>query len=192
MLVIEKRWIRKHTLEAVIDGTQQNHLRGGTLNVVGIAGAFAACTKTMEHRKKKTVALYKRLENFMSWISSKATVLPYSKYKQGDEDSHVVVLLGPQLSQRRSRLPTTLMLAFINHDRPSLCNVKIKKQLHDRGIIVSVGSACNTSSKYASHVMSAIGAGKDIKRAVIRISISDETSTKDMDALKSALTSVFM
>jgi cysteine desulfurase len=59
--------------------------------------------------------------------------------------------------------------------------------MEKNGIIISVGSACNTSSAKASHVLTALRAPTEIKRGVIRVSWCDYTTVEDIEAFVSAL-----
>jgi cysteine desulfurase len=101
----------------------------------------------------------------------------------------IFVLLGPKESELSRYLPNTLLIAFINprelpayDTKPGVtpfCNVKLKKALDKARVIVSIASACLTSSDKASHVLSAIGAPSFIKRGVIRVSFGDNNTMKD-------------
>mgnify|MGYP001104451744 CR=1 FL=1 len=73
------------------------------------------------------------------------------------------------------------MLSFVKNTGEPFCNVKRKKDLNKKNIIISVGSACSTSSKKASHVLKAIKAPPQIFRGVIRISLCDENTQKEID-----------
>ena len=48
--------------------------------------------------------------------------------------------------------------------------------LDKKNIVVSIGSACTTSSPKASHVLDAIEALPVIKHGVVRVSLSDNTT----------------
>jgi cysteine sulfinate desulfinase/cysteine desulfurase-like protein len=72
-------------------------------------------------------------------------------------------------------LPNTILLSVVKRTKPWVCNVKIKEALAKRGIIISVGSACNTSSPRASHVLYALGADQIIRKGALRISFGDDS-----------------
>ena len=57
----------------------------------------------------------------------------------------------------------------------------MKKYLDSKNIVVSIGSACLTKEKHASHVLTAIGAPPIVKRGVIRISFSDTSTFHEID-----------
>jgi cysteine sulfinate desulfinase/cysteine desulfurase-like protein len=67
------------------------------------------------------------------------------------------------------------MLSIVKHSKnpPEICNSQIKEKLEKNGIIVSIGSACNTASPYASHVVNEIKLDSNLKKGVLRISLAD-------------------
>jgi cysteine sulfinate desulfinase/cysteine desulfurase-like protein len=95
-------------------------------------------------------------------------------------------------------LPNTLLISFV---RPysvgtaggakyrNFCNIKLKHKLMESGVIVSIGSACNTKEKGPSHVLRAIGAPFVIRCGVIRISLGDYNTMEECSRLSSILTS---
>ena len=50
-------------------------------------------------------------------------------------------------------MPWTVFMAI---RRPGICNVEVKRALEKQGVIISIGSACNTDSDKASHVVYAL------------------------------------
>jgi hypothetical protein len=92
-----------------------------------------------------------------------------------------LVFLGP--NNKSSILPHILSVAVVKNIEDNIgnfCNVKLKEALDENNIIVSIGSACNTDKKEASHVMRAIRAPPIIKRGVIRISLGDHNTHADI------------
>ncbi len=95
----------------------------------------------------------------------------------------IFVVLGPNDDELTRHSPNTLFIAFINPlELPAygsfpgiepFCNVKLKHELDKMNVVVSIASACLTSSDKASHVLKAIGAPSFIKRGVIRVSFGD-------------------
>ncbi len=102
-----------------------------------------------------------------------------------------LIILGtpsPKINQSKERrvLPGTILLAIAKNTGTPFCNTKLKAALERLNIIVSIGSACNTASPDASHVLAAIRAPDVILRGVIRVSMCDDTTKKDADAFISA------
>ena len=77
-------------------------------------------------------------------------------------------------------LCNTLLLGAVANGKRQFCNVKCKKELEKKKIIVSITSACQTGSEKASHVLYEINAKKSLKRGVLRITMSDYTTKKDI------------
>lgn len=59
--------------------------------------------------------------------------------------------------------------------------MELKKFLDSKNCVVSIGSACLTSSDKASHTLTAIGAPPVVKRGVIRISFGDYNMKAEID-----------
>ena len=181
LLVINNNLIRGYGLMAQIHGTQQMGLRGGTQNIPAIASSIVALKHTFEGRdakNRKLLALKQytlsKLGNAIPFADFATYLDPTSKHKPAE-----FVLLG-QVDNAKS-LPNTILLSIAKNKGKSFCNVALKNELEKRNIIVSIGSACNTKSKNASHVLNAIKAPPVIKRGVIRISLCDTNTKKELD-----------
>ena len=89
-----------------------------------------------------------------------------------------IVILGQ--TNINMSLPNTILLSVAKNTGKSFCNVLLKKALDKSGVVVSIGSACNTFSPNASHVLNAIKAPSVIKKGVLRISLCDTTTKKNI------------
>src|SRR4030067_657086 len=69
-----------------------------------------------------------------------------------------------------------LAMKQVFNNRINKNELLLKKKLEEKNIIVSVGSACNTQSKSASHVVYAMGFDDLLKKGILRISLCDDTS----------------
>ena len=70
--------------------------------------------------------------------------------------------------------PGTCLLSF-----PGKCNLLIKKHLDKEGVVVSIGSACDTKKSGASDTIKALGLlGND---GIIRVSFGKFTTVEDLD-----------
>ena len=85
------------------------------------------------------------------------------------------------ISTAQQCLPNTLLLSVVRRTAPAVCNVTMKKQLENEGIIVSVGSACNTADAKASHVLYALGADQYVRQGCLRVSMKDDTTQQEID-----------
>jgi cysteine desulfurase len=188
-LILKCKFLAGWKIGPLIAGTQNGGLRGGTENCAGIAGTLAGVSELMADRaakNKKMTALKIRLikqlrDNFPAIMTYQEYLTVSKKRNYVHIDGTVVLISGLE-----GFMPGTLLFAIIRTD-PDKCNLYYKKQLEQKGIIVSIGSACNTTSKYASHVLDAIGANKFIKRSTLRISMCDETVESDIDSLVAAV-----
>lgn len=167
-LLIKREMVVGYQLEAIIHGTQNNTLRGGTENLPGIGASKAALAHTIRDRASKNTAMRTQCCNVLTELRKHMTVVLYKDYTPRTPTPACVVLGAPLTSDY---LPNTLLLSFI---APNMCNSRVKGILETKKIIVSIGSACNTSSEKASHVLYAMGADEKIKRGALRISFGEE------------------
>ena len=176
MIIINNEFIQGYGLCSIISGSQQYSLRGGTENVPGIAGSLAALIDNFKNRKKKNQKLLTLKKHICDTLGGSIPFGEYKTYFSKPPKRNEFVILGAKKS-----LPNTLLLSFAKNIGPPFCNSKLKKFLNQNNIIVSIGSACSTRSTKASHVLEAIKAPAVIKRGVIRISLSDKSTKKEIN-----------
>ena len=153
-------------LENLIEGgAQERGKRGGTENVPAIVGMAAAleeaCTR-MEENMAKVRALRDQLIDGLRKI-------PHS-ILNGDETR---------------RLPGNVSFCFEGIEGESLLLL-----LDDRGICASSGSACTSGSLDPSHVLLAIGRPHEVAHGSLRLSLSEENTGEDVDAILRAVPEV--
>lgn len=179
ILFIRKSLIDGYKLVGQIAGTQQNGLRGGTENVHGIAGAVAAMQWNFNNRSKKNEDLCKMRTQLIDLLAKKFMIISYDllagvenpkRPEDSKEGEKAICILGPP--NQKMVLCNTILMSVLDWDH-MFCNVKFKNLLEKNGITVSIGSACNTHSAKASHVLDAVKAPKIVKRGIMRISIGD-------------------
>jgi cysteine desulfurase len=142
---------------------------------------------------------------FQLWTDlDKINVTGIPNYKNTNLPPNVemVVMGTPELipgERYKKILPNTIMLAFIIHNvkdikedfvegggdieanaRP-ICNYKMATLLQKAGIIVGLGSACNSGQN--SYVLASMGVPKVVASSTIRISYCDTSSEKDAHML---------
>jgi cysteine desulfurase len=195
LLIMRQSLIKGYGLQSIISGTQQGGLRGGTESTVLIAGAVGALLDTFSKRDQKNKHLKNLRKRFLEQLEKFCDVVSYcdllAQTKAMEESKNNGRMRVCILGHPTDTMPNTVLLSFIPPAPQVFCNVKFKKLLEDKKIIVSIGSACNTTSKKASHVLDAIEAPPLIKRGVLRISFGDQNTmeeiTKLTDALKKSL-----
>jgi len=178
MLIINKQLVTGYDLDGQIAGSQHGGLRGGTENVPAIAGAYAALKHTFVNRVKKNKRLENMRQSVINALCDEYEQLEYeSCFKVASLPEFGFVVIGPTNVQHR--VPNTLFVSFVMKNG-KFCNTKLKKALNMHNIVVSIGSACNTSSAESSHVMQAIRAPSYVKKGVIRISFGDYNTSVDV------------
>jgi cysteine desulfurase len=190
MLIINNDLIDGYGIKGQISGSQQNELRGGTENVPAIASAIASTKHTFTKRDEKNKKMYLQKKEILLELEK---VIPRGKYKNYFGKKKPIrnefILLGPECNNSHKNpnvLPNTMLISFVKNVQfegegyKPFCNTNLKKGLNKKNIIVSVGSACSTSSKKASHVLYSIKAPEVIRQGVVRISLSDDTTSTDI------------
>lgn len=181
-LILKSAVRRRFGLKGIVSGSQNDGLRGGTENIPGLAASRVGLIYTWTDRSKKNVRMFELKKKLIDLLGRCFVTATFQQYKTGNSDPRTKMVL---ISGQKGFLPNTLMISCVG--RSDVCNSSIKRDLAKLGIIISIGSACNTSSPYASHVLDAIGADSAIKRGALRISIGDETTEEDIVALVTAL-----
>lgn len=147
-------------------GSQENHMRAGTVNVPGIAGMQAAAEEAFCGMEEKIRLLSEKRDYLIRRIL---------------EDIPCAVLNGP----RENRLPGNVNICFKGHKAGLLLD-----RLSDAGIYVSSGSACSSASSAPSHVLTAIGLAEEDAEASLRLTLAAETSYEELDSVVSRLKSM--
>jgi len=176
MIIINNEFKNGYELESIINGTQQNGLRGGTENVSSIAGAIVGMKHNFNNRNIKNKQLLKYRNYIIDTLDLYIDLIYYDDYlyninKYSNIDFYIV-LFGPHKNNIINYVENTILLSIVSNKKV-FCNTILKKDLEKNGIIVSIGSACSTHSDKSSHVLSELNAPNVIKRGTIRISFGD-------------------
>ncbi len=148
-------------LPPLIPGGQERRRRGGTENVIGIAGFGAAAAAAASTREdwRQVAARRDRIE------AAVHDALPGT----------VVV------ARTASRLPNTSLLAH-----PELRAETAVIRLDLAGLSVSAGAACSSGKVGQSHVLSAMGLESGLARSAVRVSLGLETTDDDISTFLAA------
>src|SRR5262245_10096276 len=143
-------------------GGQERGVRGGTENILGIAGfgaAAAAAAAALEAERARIGGLRDRLEAGLKAVSPDA------------------VIFGAGMA----RLPNTTAFAV-----PGVKADTALIALDLDGVAVSSGSACSSGKVAASHVLAAMGVEADLARGALRVSLGFSTAEADVDCFLTA------
>ncbi len=137
-------------------GGQEMGLRSGTENTAGAVG-FAKAAELAVREMKKEMPRQQKLRDRL--------ILEVLKFENVWLNGH-----------KEKRLPNNANFTFKGKDGDSLI-----LQLSEKGICVSVGSACSTTEPKPSHVLRAIGLNEKDARASLRFSLGKWTTKDEID-----------
>ena len=155
-----KKGIRLSSL--IEGGAQERGKRAGTENVPGIAAMAAALSEAAAGMKEAAGKMQKKRDRLIAGLSE----IPHSALN-GDA---------------ARRLPGNVNFCFEGIEGESLLLL-----LDDKGIQASSGSACTSGSLDPSHVLLAIGRVHDVAHGSLRLTISEETSDEEIEAIITAV-----
>jgi len=145
------------SLEPIIHGgKQENGLRAGTENVIGIAGMGKAAELAVQHLPEmdRVRMLRDRLERGIREL------IPQS------------MLNGHE----KERLPNTLNMSL-----PGLRGESLVLAMDQRGVAFSSGSACRSGSPKPSHALLAMGLTEEEAHCSIRLSLGLNNTEQDIE-----------
>lgn len=140
-------------------GAQEKKRRAGTSNVPGIVGMGAAAEIAAANMEKMIPAVSAVRDHLIERIEKE---IPYAKLN----------------GHRTDRLPGNVNFCFRFVEGESMLML-----LDAEGICASSGSACTSGSLDPSHVLLAIGLPHEIAHGSLRLSLSEETTMADADAV---------
>ena len=140
-------------------GSQERGRRAGTYNVPGIAGLGTAAKLAMENMAKRAEKEKELRDYFIDRISAE---IPYT------------VLNG----HREDRLPNNINFCFRFVEGESVLIM-----LDQVGICASSGSACTSGAIDPSHVLRAIGLSDEMAHESLRLTLSYENTTEEIDTV---------
>lgn len=150
-------------LTPIIYGAQENAMRGGTYNYLGV--------------KSLSVALNNA--GYIGIVSALRSYLVNTLIRL----CHKITING----HRVNRLSNNLNICIHNI---SIDAQQIVALLDMNGFVVSAGSACHSGDSQPSHVLKAIGLSDDDANHSIRITIGDQTTKEDIDAFVECLKNI--
>jgi cysteine desulfurase len=151
----------KKIVPVLLGGGQENGLRSGTENVIGITAFGASVADLLEHKSENA--------EYMAELR-----------RYAEE-----VLSG--LNLRINRPTDAYLPHIINITLPDIKSETMLHCLSADGIFVSSGSACSSHSHHPSDSLLAFGLSAHEADCSLRISLSPYNRTSDIDALRASL-----
>ena len=147
-------------LPQILGGGQQQNLRSGTLNSVGIVGTELALRIAIEGMVEESARVASLRELLWSELKKRIQGLDLNgpQLESRSLGSHTTTILNP------ARLPGNLNVCFPKVDGQSL-------MLRIPQLALSSGSACTSAEPLPSHVLMAIGRSEDEARGSLRFGI---------------------
>lgn len=183
--VVSNSFLKGYDIKALIPGHQNNGLRGGTECVHNIAASREAYNMTFEDREQKNKNMYKLKNYLLNGLQKILPIYYLEDYRNNKNKLKLpfIVHLTP-VDNEANVLPNTV---FISLYFDKICNAKVREQLAEKDIFISVGSVCKTGQSKSSHVLDGLNVPKELVPGVIRISLGDFTTKNDIDRFISSL-----
>lgn len=146
-------------------GAQERGRRAGTENIGGVVSMTVALEEAVKNMAGNAVKLKKMRDRLIDGLLK----IPHSRLN-GD---------------RKMRLPSNVNMCFEGIEGEGLLLL-----LDAKGICASSGSACTSGSLDPSHVLLAIGLPHEVAHGSLRISLSEDNTDEDVDAILKAVPEV--
>ena len=143
-------------------GAQEFGMRAGTENIASIVGMAVALKKNCDNLAENI----RHIEHIESYLINNLSSSGLDFIRTGSP----------------YHIPGNISLSFKNANGEALLH-----RLDLMGICVSTGAACDTVDTQTSHVLEAIGLGKDYAEGTIRISLSKENTMGCVNSIVDAL-----
>ncbi len=152
----------KKLIPIIFGGGQEQGMRSGTENVIGIAGFGAAAEQAQSTLRPDLV----RMTQLRNYLEQKLAEIPEITLNLpvGNRAPHVVNLTLPDIKSE----------TMLNH-------------LSAKGICVSSGSACASHGKATSRALAAFGLTPEQADCSLRVSLCAQNTEADIDALCESL-----
>jgi cysteine desulfurase len=149
-------------------GAQERNRRGSTENVA-LAAGFAKAAELLVQEKEERA---RNISSLRKYLVENLKVIPEIVFNSPlDERGADAILNSSFIPEVVSKLDTDAL--FIRFDMD--------------GIAISNGAACTSGSMQPSHVLLAMGKGKEVASRSVRVSLSKDTTKDDLDAFLATL-----
>jgi cysteine desulfurase len=140
----------------LLGGGQERERRSGTHNVAGIVGMAAALASVAADRDPAAAAARRQRDRLVAGICAGLDGVT-------------------ETASGATRLPSIAHLRVAGVESEALLVL-----LDDLGVCASAGSACASGALEPSHVLSAMGVGRDDARSALRLSVGRTTTDDDI------------
>lgn len=147
----------------IYGGKQEQGIRGGTENVLGIISMAAALEDAVEHMEERNT----HIKHLRDKMSNRLLQIPGS-YINGSLENRVC----SNINIRFDNVPGARLV--------TLCSLY--------GVYISSGSACNEGTPVPSHVLKAIGLSDEEALSSVRITIGHENTEEEIDTAVDIIT----
>ncbi len=151
-----KKGIELHPL--IKGGSQEQGIRGGTTNVLGVLAMAAALEDTVIHMDENNAKIAYLMDKLKGYLLPVQGVTPNVDY---DKTPHIDSILNLRIDDVHGA------------DVVAMCD--------EYNIAISAGSACNEGDATPSHVLRAIGLTDEEALSSIRISLSHNNTEEEID-----------
>lgn len=158
-----KNGIRMHNL--IHGGKQEQGLRGGTENVIGIIAMAAALKDAVEHMEERNA----HIRHLRDKLLDRLLQIPGSHLNGSLE----------------KRVPGNINIRF-----SGVSGAKLVTLCSLYGVYISSGSACNEGISTPSHVLKAIGLTDEEALSSVRITIGHENTEEEIDQAAEIITTL--
>jgi len=162
--ILFKRKTAKNICPLITGGHQENSMRAGTENTLGIIALGEAIRQAKLEMTENEMRIGKLRDRLEKGIKKNL--------------DHVLINGDPA-----HRAYNITNISFMNIEGESIL---LRLDMH--GIAVSTGSACSTGSLEPSYVITALEVDPEIAHSSIRFSLSRETTEEDIDKTIEAVT----
>ncbi len=146
-------------------GKQENGIRAGTENVIGIAGFGRAAEFALQNLPRMALVSSRR-DRLEDGIRS---LVPEARLNGHPDD----------------RLPNT-----VNMTLPGMRGESVVLALDQQGVSISSGSACRSGSPAPSHVLTALGLTEEEAHCALRLSLGVENTDAEIDRTLSHISEI--
>lgn len=175
-LIINNKFINGYGLKPIIAGTQNFGLRGGTENIPGIGAAYAAYKYTYLRRGDKNSYVARIRDYLKDLLCRKINCFYIDEFESQKNTKNKIFWIA---NRDGSKILCNTLLFAVYKDK--FCNIKMREELYKYGIIISIGSACNTSSEKSSGVIEALNVPKELRSGILRISLPDNVTEENIN-----------